>query len=140
MMYTVRALQEVGQKKHEPLFVSFIELHRAFASIDRDLLRAVLAEFGVRENTILIICQFDDERLSCVLWMMENVPTALRLNSAFNKCVCFTSVLFNIFTVLQNVAIKEITSDPAISKVLFVVNKGDKENKVGGTGGTGTGI
>ena len=52
MMFVIRRLQELARKKRIPLYVCFIDLTRAYGSVDRTLLWAVLACFGVPENMI----------------------------------------------------------------------------------------
>ena len=47
MMFAVRRVQELGRKAHVPLFMCFIDLQKAYDSVDRTLLWQVLARFGV---------------------------------------------------------------------------------------------
>ena len=47
MMFAVRRLQELGRKARVPLFLCFIDLQKAYDSVDRTLLWQVLARFGV---------------------------------------------------------------------------------------------
>ena len=47
MMFAVRRLQELGKKVRVPLFLCFIDLQKAYDSVDRTLLWQVLTRFGV---------------------------------------------------------------------------------------------
>ena len=46
-MFVIRRLQELARKKQIPLYVCFIDLTKAYDSVDRTLFRTVLARFGV---------------------------------------------------------------------------------------------
>ena len=47
MLFVVRRLQELGRQRKLPLYVCFVDLHRAYDSVDRELLWEVLTRFGV---------------------------------------------------------------------------------------------
>ena len=57
MMFVIRRLQELARKKRIPLDVCFIDLTKAYDSVDRTLLWSVLARFGVSQNMISAIRQ-----------------------------------------------------------------------------------
>ena len=57
MMFVIRQLQELARKKRIPLDVCFIDLTKAYDSVDRTLLWTVLARFGVSQNMISVIRQ-----------------------------------------------------------------------------------
>ena len=60
MMFAVRRLQELGRKARVPLFLCFIDLQKAYDSVDRTLLWQVLARFGKPPQMIQVIRQFHD--------------------------------------------------------------------------------
>ena len=72
MMFVIRRLQELARKKRTPLYVCFIDLTKAYDSVDRTLLWTVLARFGVPQNTISVIRQFHDVMRACV-WLDDRV-------------------------------------------------------------------
>ena len=47
MMFVIRRLQELARKKRIPLYVCFIDLTKAYNSVDQTLLWTVLGRFGV---------------------------------------------------------------------------------------------
>ena len=55
MMIVIRRLQELARKKRISLYVCFIDLTKAYDSVDRTLLWTVLARFGVPHNMISVI-------------------------------------------------------------------------------------
>ena len=66
MMYVMRRLQEHERLGGTPLFMCFIDLQKAYDSVDRSLLWAVFARFGVPPRMILIIHQFYDGMRTCI--------------------------------------------------------------------------
>ena len=65
-MFVIRRLQELARKKRFPLYVCFIDLIKAYDSVDRTLLWRVLARFGVPQNMISVIRQIHDGMRACV--------------------------------------------------------------------------
>ena len=60
MMFVIRRLQELAQKIRIPLYECFMDLTKAYDSVDRTLLWTVLAHFSVPQNMIFVIRQFHD--------------------------------------------------------------------------------
>ena len=60
MMFVVRRLQELGRARKIPLYMCFIDLQKAYDSVDRELLWVVLARFGVPEKMLTVIRQFHE--------------------------------------------------------------------------------
>ena len=60
IMFLIRRLQESARKKQIPLYVCFIDLTKAYDSVDRTLLWTVLSRFGVPHSMISVIHQFRD--------------------------------------------------------------------------------
>ena len=60
MMFVIRRLQELARKKRIPLDVRFIDLAKAYDSVDRTFLWTKPARFGVPHNMISVIRQFHD--------------------------------------------------------------------------------
>ena len=50
MLFVVRLLQELGRATKIPLYMCFIDLQKAYDSVERELLWVVLAHFGVPEK------------------------------------------------------------------------------------------
>ena len=55
MMFVVRRLQEIGRKAGVSLFVCFIDLQKAYGTVDRTLLWQVLTRIGVPPQMITVI-------------------------------------------------------------------------------------
>ena len=71
MMFVVRCLQELP-RKDTPLFICFIDLTKAYDSVDQTLLWTllwtVLARFGIPQRMLAVIRQFHDGMRACVRW------------------------------------------------------------------------
>ena len=66
MMFVVRRLQEIGRKAGVSLFMCFIDLQKAYDTVDRTLLWEVFTRIGVPPQMIAIIQQFHDRMIACV--------------------------------------------------------------------------
>ena len=66
MMFVVCRLQELGRKGGVPLFLCFVDLQKAYDSVDRTLLWQVLTRFGVPPQMLAVIRQFHDGMRACV--------------------------------------------------------------------------
>ena len=55
MMFVVHRLQELGRKEGVPLYTCFVDLQKAYDSVDRSLLWVVLARFGVPPVMVTIV-------------------------------------------------------------------------------------
>ena len=66
MMFAVRRLQELEREARVPLFLCFIDLQKAYDSVDRTLLEQGLARFGTPPQMIEVIRQFHDGMRACV--------------------------------------------------------------------------
>ena len=59
ILFIVRRLQELARRRRIPLYMCFVDLQKAYDSVDRELLWKVLARDGV-PNMIAVIRQFHD--------------------------------------------------------------------------------
>ena len=99
MMFVIRRLQELALEKRIPLYVCFIDLTKAYESIDQTLLWTVFAHFGVPQNMISVIHQFHDGIRACVRldgrvcsrWFA--VKQDLRQRCVLSRLSCSTSSL-----------------------------------------------
>ena len=66
MMFVVRRLQEVRRKAGVSLFMCFIDLQKAYDTVDRTLLWQVLTRIRVPPQMIAVIRQLHDGMRACV--------------------------------------------------------------------------
>ena len=60
MLFVVRRLQELGRARKIPLYMCFIDLQKAYDSVDRELVWVVLARLGVPDNMLTVSHQFHE--------------------------------------------------------------------------------
>ena len=65
-MFAVCRLQALGRKVRVSLFLHFIDLPKAYDSVNRTLLWQVLSRFGVSAQMIVVIRHFYDGIRACV--------------------------------------------------------------------------
>ena len=66
MIFVICRLQELARRKRIPLYVCFMDLTKAYDSVDRTLLWTILARFGVPQKMNSVIRQFIDGIRACV--------------------------------------------------------------------------
>jgi hypothetical protein len=98
MLFALRRLMEIAKAKNTPLYLCFVDLQKAYDTVDRELLWSILAKYGVPNKMVAIIRGFHSGMRACVRvgtdgdksdWF--NVNTGLR-----QGCV-LAPLLFNIF-------------------------------------------
>ena len=90
MIFVVRRLQELGRTSNTSVEIFFIDLAKAYDSVDLVLLWEILARFGVPLRTIKVICMFPDGTRACVQleWMMEISRRGSMFARGSGKDVC----------------------------------------------------
>ena len=97
LLFVVRRLQDLGRQRKTPLCMCFIDLQKAYDSVDRELLWEILTRSGVPTKMLTIIRNFHEGMWTCVRtddgehseWF--DVPQGLR-----QGCV-LSPLLFNVF-------------------------------------------
>ena len=115
------------------LHVCFIDLTKAYDSVDRTLLWTVLARFGVPQNMISVIHQFDDGMPACVRLDDRVCSGWFAVNQDLCQGCVLAPLLFNIFfAAVINVAYTRFKADKDIMNVLEYMRK---KKGAGGAGG-----
>ena len=130
MMFVVRRLQELPRKKRIPLYVCFMDLTKAYDSVDRTLLVTVLAGFGVPQNMISVIRQFHNGMRTC-MWFDDRVSLGwFAVEQSLCQGYVLAPLLFNIFfAVVINVAYTRLKANIGITDALVHPRK---RNSAGG--------
>ena len=97
MMFVIRRLQELARKRRIPPYVCFIDLTKAYDSVDRTLLWTVLARFGVPYIMISVIRQFHDGMRACVRLDDRVCSRWFAVEQSLRQGCVLAPFLFNIF-------------------------------------------
>ena len=115
MMFAVRRLQELGRKARVPLFLCFIDLQKAYDSVDRILLWQVLARFGVPPQMIEVIHQFHDGMKACVRNDDRRCSEGFKVAQGLRQGCVLSALLFNgFFAATILVALERFSKDAGI--------------------------
>ena len=132
MMFVIRRLQELARKKRNPLYVCFIDLTKAYDSVNRTLLWAVLARFGVPQNMISVIREFHDGMRACVRLDDRVCSRWFAVEQGLRQGCELAPLLLNIFfAAVINVASTRSKADEDIMDALVHLRKKTGEAVVG---------
>ena len=137
MVFVVRRLQDLARKKRFPLYVCFIDLTKAYDSVDRTLLWTVLARFGVPQIMISVICQFYDGMRACVRLDDRVCSRWFAVEQGLRQGCVLAPLLFNIFfAAVINLASTRFKADKGTMDALVHLRK---KRGAGGRGGATVG-
>ena len=122
MMFVVRRLQELGRTSNTSLEICFIDLVKAYDSVDRVLLWEVLARFGVPPRMIKVIRMFHDGMRARV--QLDDGDFSARFNvcQGLRQGCVLPPLLFNIFFAAVIIVVPQrFAEDPLIVSKPFGV-------------------
>ena len=115
MMFVVRRLQEVGRKAGVSLHMCFVDLQKAYDTVDRTLLWQVLTRIGVPPQMIAVIRQFHDGMRACVRPDDGVCSDWFEVEQGLRQGCVLSPLLFNIFfAAVLNVVLQRFSEEPAI--------------------------
>ena len=111
----VRRLQEIGRKAGVVLFMCFIDLQKAYDTVDRTLLWKVLTRIGVPPQIIAVIRQFHDGMITCVRPDDGVYSDWFEVEQGLRQGCVLSPLLFSIFfAAVLNIILQRFSEDPAI--------------------------
>ena len=114
-MFVVRRLQEVGRKAGVSLLMCFVDLQKAYDTVDRTLLWQVLTRIGVPPQIIAVIRQFHDGMRACVRLDDSVCSDWFEVEQGLRQGCVLSPQLFNIFfAAVLNVVLQRFSEKPAI--------------------------
>ena len=115
MIFVVRRLQELGRKARVPLSLCFIDLQKAYDSVDRTLLWPVLARYGTPPQIIEVIRQFHDGMRACVRRDDGRCSEWFEVAQELRQGCVLAPLLFNVFfAAIFFVALERFSKDAGI--------------------------
>ena len=124
IMFVIRRLQELARKNRIPLYVCFIDLIKAYDSVDRTLLWTVLARFSVPQIMISVIRQFHDGMRACVQLDDRVFSRWFAVEQGLRQGCVLAPLLFNIvFAAVINLASTRFKADKGIMDALVHLRK-----------------
>ena len=97
MMFVVRRLQKLERVGNTSLEICFIDLAKAYDSVDRSLLWEVLARFGIPPWMIKVIRMFHDVMRAHVQLIEEDFSARFNVCQGLRQGYVLSPLLFSIF-------------------------------------------
>ena len=96
MVFVIRQLFEKCREQHQPLYVAFIDLSKAFDSVDRSMLWTVLKKCGCPPKFINILRQFH-EGMTVRVKIAGSESEPFEVSRGVKQGCVLAPVLFNIY-------------------------------------------
>ena len=107
----VRRLQEVGRKAGVSLHMCFVDLQKAYDTVDRTLPWQILIRIGVPSQMIAAIRQFHN---ACVRADDGVCSDWFEVEQGLRQGCVLSPLPFNIFAAVLNVVLQRFSEEPAI--------------------------
>eukprot|EP00752_Nemacystus_decipiens_P005560 g5031.t1 len=132
MLFVVRRLQELGQRRRIPLYMCFIDLQKAYDSVDRELLWKVLARAGIPAEMIAVIRKFHVGMRARVRMDDGELSDWFPVTQGLRQGCSMSPPLFNVFFAAPlEVIVTRFSQDEVIMRDLVYLEEED-----GGGAGT----
>ena len=130
IMFVVRRLQELGRKARVYLFLCFIDLQKAYDSVDRTLLWQVLARVGTPPQMIEGIHHFHDGMRACVRSDDGRCSEWFEVAQGLRQgCVLFPLMFNVVFAAILFVVLERFSKDASI--LAGLIHLEEQPTKVG---------
>jgi len=107
MLFTARQLQEKCREQQCDLFAVFVDLTKAFDSVDRPALWQILLKIGCPTDFVSIIRSFHEGMQACVVENGEKSPDFDVANGTKQGCVMAPLLFIIFFSMMLLVAFKD---------------------------------
>ena len=97
MLLVVRRLQELGRERKSPLYICFIDLHKSYDYVDRQLLWEVLQRFGVPAKMLEVSASSTMARVFACAQTTGRIRDGLTSRRGFKQGCVLLPTLFSMF-------------------------------------------
>ena len=111
MLFVVHRLQELGRERKISLYMCFIDLQKAYDSVDRELLWEVLTRFGVPEKILTVICKFHYGMRAHVRTDDSEHSEWFDVTQGLRQGCVLSPLLVNIFAAVIHVVLVRFSED-----------------------------
>ena len=118
MLFVVRRLQELGRARKISLYVYFIDLHKTYDTVDRQLLWVVLARFGVPVKMLTALRQFHEGMRARVRTDDGEHSEWFDVTQGLRQGCVLSPLLFNLFAAVTHAVVVRFSEDPDIVRDL----------------------
>ena len=124
-MFVIRRLHELTRTKGTPLYACFIDLTKAYDSVDRELLWVILARSGVPPKMLAIIRQFHDGMRARVKTDDGRYSQWFDVEQELRQGCNLAPLLFNIFfAAMLRVCVAEFDLDSGLVADMVEIRRG----------------
>ena len=107
MIFAARQLQEKCQEQHSDLFVTFVDLTKAFDTVSREGLWKIMEKFGCPSKFITIVRQFHDGMMVKVLDNGDQSEAFPVTNGVKQGCVLAPTLFSMMFSAMLTDAFRD---------------------------------
>ena len=108
MIFTARQLQEKCQEQNVDLYMTFVDLTKAFDTVSRDGLWKIMAKFGCPPRYIAMVWQFHDGMQAHVHFNGEYSETFPVTNGVKQGCVMAPTLFSMMFSAMLTDAFEDV--------------------------------
>ena len=98
MIFVARQQQERCREQHQDLYMTFVDLTKAFDTVNRDLLRNILRKFGCPPTFIAILQQFHTGMCAQAV-MAGSQSSSFPVEAGVKQCCVLVPIIFNLLLV-----------------------------------------
>ena len=120
MIFVARQLQEKCREQHQDLYLAFVDLTKAFDTVNRDLLWNILRKCGCPPTFIAILQQFHTGMCAQVV-MAGSQSSSFPVEVGVNQGCVLAPIIFNLLLVAKTLVSQQKSCNHLIAMELSIV-------------------